>query len=358
MRLTPLDIRKQEFKKAMRGLETDEVHAFLATVADEYEAVLNDNKALRERLIELDDKVAEYRNMEKTLRDTLLTAERVTVEAKDNAQREANLIIKEAQIEAEKSVRDIKQDAMNLRHEIQNLKRQRDSYLARMKMLVESHLKFLETAEADFVSEEKQLESEIKRWSDRGKRAAQNQAAETKPTDPASASMRSTGSTQPAATPTPSVTPPTPPMSTPAERGEIPPSTASTPATTQHPNVSAPPRAGGTRDQARSVSVQGQSGLSREQEIHRLLDRMTNEHESSLEQTPGGARVATLTETAAEEAAAATAVEKATTATAAEKATTAVDGTPVASDEEPNKWSMERLRQDILSHSPGSDEKN
>ena len=76
MRLTPLDIRKQEFKKAMRGLETDEVHAFLATVADEYEAVLNDNKALRERVLELDDKVQEYRNMEKTLRDTLLTAER------------------------------------------------------------------------------------------------------------------------------------------------------------------------------------------------------------------------------------------------------------------------------------------
>ena len=81
MRLTPLDIRKQEFKKAMRGLDADEVYAFLATIADEYEAVINDNKALRERLLELDDKVQEYRNMEKTLRDTLLTAERVTVSA-------------------------------------------------------------------------------------------------------------------------------------------------------------------------------------------------------------------------------------------------------------------------------------
>ena len=106
MRITPLDVRKQEFHKGMRGLDTEEVYAFLATVADEYESVLNDNKALRERLLELDDKVQEYRTMEKTLRDTLLTAERVTVESKENARREANIIIKEAQIEAEKALRD------------------------------------------------------------------------------------------------------------------------------------------------------------------------------------------------------------------------------------------------------------
>ncbi|UCG53458.1 MAG: DivIVA domain-containing protein [Candidatus Latescibacterota bacterium] len=157
MRLTPLDIRKQEFRKGMRGLDADEVYAFLSTIADEYEAVINDNKAFRERLLELDDKVQEYRNMEKTLRDTLLTAERVTVEAKENANREADLIIKEAQIEAEKAVRDIRTTAMKLRQEIQELKQQRESYLSRIKVLVESHLKFVESAEKDFADEERRL---------------------------------------------------------------------------------------------------------------------------------------------------------------------------------------------------------
>jgi cell division initiation protein len=146
MRLTPLDIRKQEFKKAMRGFDADEVNAFLSTLADEYEAVINDNKALRERLLELDDKVQEYRNMEKTLRDTLLTAERVTVEAKENARREADLLVKEAQIEAEKSVRDIRNSAMKLRQEIQILKQQKDGYLSRLRILVESHINFIESA--------------------------------------------------------------------------------------------------------------------------------------------------------------------------------------------------------------------
>lgn len=159
MRLTPLDIRKQEFKKGMRGLDADEVYAFLSTIADEYEAVLNDNKALRERLLELDDKVQEYRNMEKTLRDTLLTAERITEEAKENARREANLIIKQAELDADKGARDIKETAMHLRQEIQSLRRQRESYMARMKMLVESHLKFLESAERDF-EEEQRLQAE------------------------------------------------------------------------------------------------------------------------------------------------------------------------------------------------------
>lgn len=161
MRLTPLDIRKQEFRKAMRGLDGDEVYAFLSTVADEYEALLNDNKALRERLVELDDKVQEYRNMEKTLRDTLLTAERVTVEAKDNAKREAELIIKEAQLEAQRGVSDVRTNAMKLRQEVLNLKRERDSYLARMKMLVASHLKFIENADKDFAAEDARIEAEL-----------------------------------------------------------------------------------------------------------------------------------------------------------------------------------------------------
>ncbi len=160
MRLTPLDIRKQEFKRGMRGLDADEVQAFLATVADEYEAVINDNKALRERLLELDDKVQEYRNMEKTLRDTLLTAERVTVEAKENARREADLIVKEAQIEAEKAGRDVRTAAMKLRQDIQTLKQQKEGYLSRLRVLIESHMKFVETAEKDFAEEERRLDAE------------------------------------------------------------------------------------------------------------------------------------------------------------------------------------------------------
>jgi len=172
MRITPLDVRKQEFRKAMRGLDADEVYAFLSTVADEYEAVLNDNKALRERLLELDDKVQEYRSIERTLRDTLLTAERVTVEAKDNARREATLIVKEAQLEAQKSLRDITAEGARLRQEIQRLRSQRDAYLDKMKVVAESHVKFIESAGRDFQAEDRAAGEEARPTEPRSTRAS------------------------------------------------------------------------------------------------------------------------------------------------------------------------------------------
>jgi DivIVA domain len=85
MRITPLDIRKQEFKKVMRGLDADEVYAFLNTVAEEYEAVLSDNKNLRERLVAIEERLNEFKSIETNLRNTLLTAEKLTQEAKESA---------------------------------------------------------------------------------------------------------------------------------------------------------------------------------------------------------------------------------------------------------------------------------
>ena len=99
--------------------------------------------------------------MEKNLRDTLLTAERVTVEAKDSARREASLIIKEAQIEAEKALRDIKNQAMKVRQEVSQLRSQRESYLGRMKVIAESLLKFIESAETDFDEEDEAFQASL-----------------------------------------------------------------------------------------------------------------------------------------------------------------------------------------------------
>jgi cell division initiation protein len=228
MRITPLDVRKQEFRKGMRGLDPDEVYAFLATVADEYEAVLNDNKALRERVLELDDKVQEYRGMEKTLRDTLLTAERVTVDAKDNARREANLIIKEAQIEAEKALRDIKSEAMKLRQQIQQLRSQREAYLAKMRVVAQSHLQFVESAGTDFRDEDERGEDVVPEPR-RSPREDRNEPRATRalfdaPPDRERAGPRASAPTRPQAAPQRPVapTPPDRPVAT-AEPPSAPP---------------------------------------------------------------------------------------------------------------------------------------
>ncbi len=122
MRITPLDIRKQEFRKTMRGLDSDEVYAFLGTVADEYEAVLSDNKRLREHIVQLEERLKEFKSMETNLRNTLMTAEKITVEAKENARKEADLIVRGAEVEASQSSEAIRAHTQQLRREILELK--------------------------------------------------------------------------------------------------------------------------------------------------------------------------------------------------------------------------------------------
>ncbi|MBN2070901.1 MAG: DivIVA domain-containing protein [Candidatus Krumholzibacteriota bacterium] len=159
MRITPLDIRKQEFRKTMRGLDSDEVYAFLTTVADEYEAVLSDNKKLRERIVELEERLREFKEIEKNLRNTLLTAERITAEAKENARREAGLILREAEVEADKSSESIRAHTQQLRREILELKKHKDNYVTRLRTLLNSHQRVIDGFEDDFATVDKEIDA-------------------------------------------------------------------------------------------------------------------------------------------------------------------------------------------------------
>ena len=159
MRITPLDIRKQEFRKTMRGLDTDEVYAFLGTVADEYEAVLSDNKRLREHIVQLEERLKEFKSMETNLRNTLMTAEKITVEAKENARREADLIVRGAEVEASQSSEAIRAHTQQLRREIFELKKHKDNYIIRLKTLLDSHRNVIDGFEEDFAEVDREIES-------------------------------------------------------------------------------------------------------------------------------------------------------------------------------------------------------
>jgi len=383
MRLTPLDIRKQEFRKGMRGLDADEVYAFLATVADEYEAALNDNKALRERLLELDDKVQEYRNMEKTLRDTLLTAERVTVDAKDNARREAELIIKQAELDADKGVRDIKASATRLRQEIKTLKSQRESYLARMKMLVESHLKFIETAGQDF-DEDEQLLGMGSKEEDREKRTPSVDTAggiASASTLPADRPIDETTIRSPE-TPQPTETTRSTETTQPTEPTQVAAPDAAPPANPPFQESYPAPGTDGIRTDAETSS--GVVGTMTETDagtrLNKLLDRVVQHQAAVQTETRAPAETATAVETpdagtangddlagaptaeakAGDDLAGApTAEAKAGDDLAGAPRAKAVSGSPEADNADSeglDEWSLERLKYDILSRRTGQDE--
>ena len=97
MKVTPLDLRQQRFKTVMRGYDRGEVQAFLLEAADDYENALRENDRLRQDVAKLDAVLGEHRGQERNLRNTLLTAQKLADEVKEQALKEAGLILREAE---------------------------------------------------------------------------------------------------------------------------------------------------------------------------------------------------------------------------------------------------------------------
>lgn len=139
-----MDIRKQTFKKGMRGYETGEVQAFLEMVAKEFEELARENAALLERMAGLDAQIEDYRKMEKALRETMLAAQQTTEGIKENARAEADLLLREAQHKADGIVTEARHRAQGLQRDVAVLEQQRNAFIAQFKSLVESQLNLLE----------------------------------------------------------------------------------------------------------------------------------------------------------------------------------------------------------------------
>ena len=145
MRITPLDIRKQPFRKTLMGFDPDHVNSFLEMVAGEFESMIKQNNEQATQLKIVSDKLEHYVKIEKTLNDTLLTAQKGTDEARVNAQREAELVIKDAQIRADKYEDEARRRVNELQAELLTLRNQRDSFLARFKAVLRTQLDLLES---------------------------------------------------------------------------------------------------------------------------------------------------------------------------------------------------------------------
>jgi cell division initiation protein len=150
MKLTALDIRKQTFKKkGMGGIDPAEVMAFLETVAGEFEELIRENTSLAERMEGLEGKIDDYRRMEKTLQDTLLSAQKTSEELRKNAEQRGELLVKEAQFKADQIIGEARARLMDLQRQIADLKNLRSSYLAKFRSMLESHLDMLQYSEMD-----------------------------------------------------------------------------------------------------------------------------------------------------------------------------------------------------------------
>ena len=143
MKISPLDVRKQTFRTVFRGADSEEVRVFLDLAATEYENALQENQRLTERLRNCEDRLVEYRELDQMLRNSLLTAERFSAEAKEASQHEAEMVIQEAEWRAKQMLEDARERLNRLSDEVRDLQAKKDSYVQHLRSFLEAQMKLL-----------------------------------------------------------------------------------------------------------------------------------------------------------------------------------------------------------------------
>ncbi len=115
MKISPLDIKKHEFKKSLRGYDSFEVNTFLEMLSGEFTFLLEENQSLKNKIAQLDSSLSEYKKLEQALQTTLLAMQQQTEDAKKNAEKEAQLILQDAHLKSRKILEDSNQRLSDLR---------------------------------------------------------------------------------------------------------------------------------------------------------------------------------------------------------------------------------------------------
>ncbi|RAV04716.1 DivIVA domain-containing protein [Paenibacillus sp. YN15] len=143
MALTPLDIHNKEFRHAFRGYDEDEVNEFLDQVIKDYEALIRENKDLESQIQTLQDRLNHFTNIEETLSKTIIVAQEAADEVKGNAKKEAQLIIRESEKNADRIINEALVKSGKIALEIEELKKQASIYRTRFRTLLEAQLELL-----------------------------------------------------------------------------------------------------------------------------------------------------------------------------------------------------------------------
>lgn len=148
--LTPLDIENKRFaKQKLGGYNVDEVDDFLDELTLEYGKLYKENTELKEQKEELDSNVGKYKNIENTLQNTLVMAQKTADEITLVAKQQAEQIVKEAEFSAKSSVEELNLQILAKQKELEDLKKQFDVYKAKMESLLISQLELLKDIKED-----------------------------------------------------------------------------------------------------------------------------------------------------------------------------------------------------------------
>ncbi|MBM4139699.1 MAG: DivIVA domain-containing protein [Nitrospira sp.] len=144
MKITPLDIQQMVFQVKLRGYDRNEVNRFLEEVAQTVESLSRDNVGLRERIVLFEQQVGELKQTEMTLSNTLVSAQSLADDVKRSAQRDAELITKEAELKAGELFRQARVELAETQRDLSILKKQRLLMVERMRATLHTFERMLD----------------------------------------------------------------------------------------------------------------------------------------------------------------------------------------------------------------------
>ena len=146
--LTPLDVRRYDFGRALRGYDPERVDQFREQVAEELERLTRLNQELEAKAKNFHEQLRAFRERDKALNDALVSAQQLRSEIAEQAEREGQLVIREARAEADRQLESARAELRKVEQDIAALQRSRRAYVAQVRALVERQLADLAAADA------------------------------------------------------------------------------------------------------------------------------------------------------------------------------------------------------------------
>ena len=147
--LTPLDVRRYDFGRAMRGYDPARVERFREQVADELERLTRQSVDLDTKAKGFHEQLRAFRERDKALNDALVSAQQLRNEIRESAEREASLIVREARAAGEREMEGTRAEIRRLEMHLAELERARRAHLAQLRQMAERQLAEIAAAEQD-----------------------------------------------------------------------------------------------------------------------------------------------------------------------------------------------------------------
>lgn len=149
MKITPMEIKQQEFKRGMRGYDTVEVDTFLEMVGNEFEKILQDAREYEKKIIALESELSKFKEVESTLKQTLMNVQETSDKSLENSKREAILMRKEAELEVQKMIESARRERDSMKEEVITLHTQKQSLITRLRHVLTSQLELMDVLELE-----------------------------------------------------------------------------------------------------------------------------------------------------------------------------------------------------------------